>query len=245
MEIVFNDISLSCQFKNKYDAIEKLKNAIEILLCLRKQDSSFRLSSQKKVTGLEISSGYYFGQLFSESNDILTQNHKTALKTFFTNFNVLPHNVGKFMYEEDESEQCGYAYERNGLLFSVGTREEFLAERIEGRYSCEGLCDIRVSIDNIAQEEHLIVHSRKLGRRLYEANPKHKVNYGWGSVMDLRDDEAQRVLDKAVIAENDEKHLIAKYKGSYYSFRCHWGNCYHGYRDNAMPENLKRRLTEM
>ena len=47
MEIVFNDISLSCQFKNKYDAIEKLKNAIEILLCLRKQDSSFRLSSQK------------------------------------------------------------------------------------------------------------------------------------------------------------------------------------------------------
>lgn len=245
MEVVFNDIAAGYKFKNKYDAVEKMKTAIEVLISLRKQDPSFRLSSQTKVTGLEIASGYYFGQLFSEDNRVLSQNHKTALKTFFTNFNALSTNGGRFIYEGRESEQCGYAYENNGLIFSIGTKEDFLLERIKGEYWGERKVEEAVSIDNIAHRDHLNVHSYKLGIRCYEANPKHKVNYGWGSIMDLNEEEAQFILNKAVIAEDDEKHLIAKYKGKYYSFRCHWKNFYHGYLDNAMPEYMKRKLTEI
>ena len=31
-----------------------------------------------------------------------------------------------------------------------------------------------------------------------------------------------------------------KKNGRYYSFRCHYGNCYHGYWDNTMPEKNRR-----
>lgn len=89
------------------------------------------------------------------------------------------------------------------------------------------------------------MHWRKLEKRIYEANPKHKANYGWGSLMDLEEGEAQYVLDRAVIAENDERHLIARYNDIYYSFRCHWRNRYHGYQDNSMPEGMKRKLTNI
>ena len=63
--------------------------------------------------------------------------------------------------------------------------------------------------------------------------------------MDLDEKEAQYVLDKAIPAEQDERHLIAKYKGIYYSFRSHWNNHYHGYQDNSMPEEMKRKLYDI
>ena len=59
--------------------------------------------------------------------------------------------------------------------------------------------------------------------------------------MDLSDEEAQKVLNTAIAAGDEKKHLIAKYKGRYYSFRCHYDNCYHGYIDDTMPENLKNK----
>lgn len=63
--------------------------------------------------------------------------------------------------------------------------------------------------------------------------------------MDLPDEIAQNVLNKAIVAESDPKHLIAKYNGKYYSFRCHWDVCYHGYWDNTMPEKFRCRLDEL
>ena len=89
---------------------------------------------------------------------------------------------------------------------------------------------------------HIEYHKDALKIRKYEFNPKHKVNYGWGSDMDLTDDEAQQVLNSAIEAGDERKHLVAKYKGKFYSFRCHYSNCYHGYIDESMPENLKRKV---
>ena len=226
MDIVFNDISVQYPFRDKYDAVEKIKESIKILASLRKQDSSFKLSSQEKITGTEIAPGYYFEQLFSEKEGLLSHN-------------------GKFVIDQKESVQCGYAFEEGKLLFSLRTREEFSKEVIKGKYTNDNMNYSEAKIDNIAEEDHLDIHWKKLGKRIYNPSPKHKVDYGWGSDMDLNDQEAQIVLDKAVVAENSEKHLIAKYKGTYYSFRCHWKNEYHGYQDNSMPEHLKRKLQDI
>lgn len=245
MEIIFNDIAMRYQFEDKYDAIEKIKLGIETLLYLRKQDTTFKLSSQEKITGLEIAPGYYFAQIFSENAYILNQNYKTAIKTFLVNFNNLTCGKDKFIFENKESIQCGLAHRRNGLIFSLGTKDLFLNQKISGDYSVDGITKECVEIDNIAKKEHADIHWYKLGKRIYEANPKHKVNYGWGSVMDLGDEEAQFVLDRAIFAGDDEKHLIAQYQDTYYSFRCHWKNYYHGYQDNSMPEDMKRRLTNI
>lgn len=245
MEIIFNDIAMHYQFKDKYCALEKMITGIETLLYLRKQDSSFKICSSKKITGLEIAPGYYFPQIFNESNQVLNPNYKTAIKTFFTNFNHITCGDDKFIFDEIESLQCGLAYRINGVVFSLGTKDSFLKPKISGEYTTDGKTSEIAEIDNISKKNHVDVHWLKLGKRIYEANPKHKANYGWGSLMDLTDDEAQYVLDRATVAENEEKHLIAKYQNTYYSFRCHWKNFYHGYQDNSMPEDMKRRLSNI
>lgn len=245
MDIIFNDIAMKYQFKDKYEAMEKIKTGVEAIIYFRRQDTSFKISSQEKITGLEIAPGYYFSQLFSEKNEILSQNYKTAIKTFFANFNILACENDKFIFDGIESVQCGLAYRENGLLFSLGTRSPFFEQKISGEYTLDGQDIKSVEIGNIAKKEHVDIHWLKLRKRIYEANPKHKANYGWGSLMDLKDDEAQFVLDRAIKAENDERHLIARYKNIYYSFRCHWKNYYHGYQDHSMPEDMKRKLKDI
>ena len=245
MEIIFNDIAMHYQFKDKYDALEKMKIGIETLVYLRKQNTTFKICSQGKITGLEIAPGYYFPQLFSEDNKSLNQNHKTAIRTFFINFNNLTCGKDKFVFEGIESNQCGMAYRTNSLLFSLGTKNYFFERQITGDYVFEETIKRDVKIDNVSKKEHIDIHWFKLKRRIYESNPKHKTNYGWGSPMDLDEKEAQYVLDRAIMADKDEKHLIARYNGVYYSFRCHLRNFYHGYQDNSMPEDMKRRLTNI
>lgn len=245
MEIIFNDIAMHYRFKDKYDAIEKMKIGIETLLYLRKQNTTLKICSQEKITGLEIAPGYYFSQIFSESNTVLNQNYKTAIKTFFINFNNLTCRKDKFIFEGIESVQCGMVYSTGSLLFSLGTKDSFLEQQISGDYVLGETILRDVQVDNVAQKEHVDIHWLKLKGRIYEANPKHKANYGWGSLMDLNEKEAQYVLDRAIMAENNEKHLIARYNDVYYSFRCHWRNFYHGYQDNSMPEDMKRSLTNI
>lgn len=245
MEIIFNDIAIHYQFKDRYDAIEKIKIGIEALLYLRKQDASFKICSGEKLTGLEIAPGYYFPQIFNESNQVLNLNYKTAIKTFFVNFNGITCAEDKFIFEGIESVQCGLACKKNGTVFSLGTNDSFIKEKISGKYTSDGKTCKTVEIDNISEKKHVDIHWSKLGTKIYEANPKHKANYGWGSPMDLNDKEAQYVLDRSVIAGDEEKHLVAKYQNNYYSFRCHWKNYYHGYQDHSMPEDMKRRLTNI
>ena len=239
MEIIFNDIAMHYQFKDKYDALEKMKIGIETLVYLRKQNTTFKICSQGKITGLEIAPGYYFPQLFSEDNKSLNQNHKTAIRTFFINFNNLTCGKDKFVFEGIESNQCGMAYRTNSLLFSLGTKNYFFERQISGDYVFEETIKRDIKIDNVAKKEHIDIHWFKLKRRIYESNPKHKTNYGWGSPMDLDDETAQQVLDTAIPVPNNENHLINCYNGKYYSFRRHHHNCFHGYIDDTIPENFR------
>lgn len=242
MIVVLNDISWRCQCKDKYAAIDSIKRGVDILMALRKLDSSFKLYSKEKITGLEIAPGYYFNQLFSEKNDVLPRVYITAIKTFFTNFNKIKENHGTFSIGSIKSEQCGYAYVNENIVHSIITDDIFEMPQLSGVYeSPEGIIK-EGKVMNLSQEKHLNENYHALGSRIYESNPKHKVNYGWGSVMDLEDRQAQELLNQAIKVDENGKHLAAKYNGMYYSFRCHLNNCYHGYQDNSLPENIKSQL---
>ena len=60
--------------------------------------------------------------------------------------------------------------------------------------------------------------------------------------MDLPDDIAQKVLQEAIPVLNNYDHLVNFYNKKYYSFRRHHENCFHGYIDNTLPENVKSLL---
>lgn len=54
------------------------------------------------------------------------------------------------------------------------------------------------------------MYEQQLRMWKYEFNEKHAEKYGWGTVMDLSDSEAQELLLQAVSVDNTYKHLIAK-----------------------------------
>lgn len=244
MELILNDLVWNYQCKDKYMAIERIKAGVIVLAELRKQNSAFKLCSSEKVSGNEIAPNYYFGQLFHEREDILPQNYKTMIRMFLANFNKIA--VGKELFEFDEfsSRQCGYAYANRKAVFSFRMNDLFANEYIEGVYENAGKERTKARLVNIYNKETMEKSYSVVGSRIYEANPKHKINYGWGSKMDLDEKEAQLLLNCAIEVDGNDKHLAAKCGNTYYSFRCHLKNLYHGYQDNNLPENVKTQLKE-
>lgn len=246
MLIILNDIALKFKFPDKYTAINKIKELLETVIELKKVNADFRISSNFSLKDTELAEGYYFSQLFCEPQNIFGKTYQTALKTFFTKYKRCVLDKSEVEYLGVYSGQCAYAYKSNGNLLSLQTKDDFAGDFLPCRYYAEGKdksgsCE-RITIRNLALKEHINIHRFQLSIRKYEFNPKHKLNSGWGTEMDLPDPIAQSVLNKAIVAGSDPKHLIAKYNGKYYSFRCHWDVYYHGYQDNTMPEKLRRRL---
>jgi hypothetical protein len=241
MLIILNDIALKFKFSNKYEAIDKIKDLVELILELKKNNINVLIRSNYSLNGVELADGYYFPQLFHETPDVLGRNYQTALKTFLTKCREIQLGENEIECLGMYSKQCAYAYENNGNLLSLQTKEKFSEDNIKCHY-CTAEQIKEVTIRNLAMKEQIVIHRFDLPIRKYEFNPKHKINSGWGTVMDLSDEIAQRVLNDAIIAETDPGHLIAKYNGKYYSFRRHWDIYYHGYWDNTMPQNLKNKL---
>lgn len=249
MLIVLNDIALKFKFPDKYTAIRKIKELIQIVIELKKENMDLRITSNFSLKDMELAEGYYFSQLFYEPQNVFDRNYQTALKTFFTKYRRCVLDESEVEYLGVYSSQCAYAHKNNGNLLSLQTKDDFAGDFFACHYYAEGknkpdLCEY-LTIRNLAVKEHINIHRFQLPIRKYEFNPKHKINSGWGTEMDLSDEIAQNVLNKAIVAELDPKHLIAKYNGKYYSFRCHLDVYYHGYWDNTMPENLRHRLDEL
>ena len=89
MEIILNDIAWKHKCSDKYTAIKNIKVAVEILAKLRRHDKSFKLFAKETISGSELAPEYYFGQLFSENEEILPQKYKTLIKTHLVNFNKI------------------------------------------------------------------------------------------------------------------------------------------------------------
>lgn len=241
MGIVTNDMVLGSKFKDKYEAIAAIKESLRLLVQIRDKTNFAKLLSSRNIyRGMELAEGYYFEQLFSENNELFSQKEKSLLRTLLVNFNMFELPEDRFIYDGKESKQCAWTYLHQGCLFSIAIETHWLSSYIRGSLIDENNKRLEVDIPNIANAEHLDIHRKKLGIRKYEFNPKHKINVGWGTEMDLNDDEAQKLLLYALPVDREENHLVARKNGKYYSFRCHHGNCYHGYWDNTMPENNRR-----
>ena len=241
MIVAFNDISTRYLYDDKYKAIEEIQRGLETLKYLRKLNPLFKLYAESTIRYEQLAPGYYFNQIFHEKDEVFSRNNKTFLRTILKNYNKIKWEKNVFRFRNEESVQCAWAYRNGHAVFSFSSQKEFLYEQIKGIYTTEDGAEQPAAIENIADIRHIDIHKDLLGIRKYESNPKHKINYGWGSDMDLSDEEAQKVLNTAIAAGDEKKHLIAKYKGRYYSFRCHYDNCYHGYIDDTMPENLKNK----
>ena len=102
-------------------------------------------------------------------------------------------------------------------------------------------------IRNIAEGAHIGQYDGLLGRRLYIRSPKHRLEeYKRSgedvSVMDLADEEAQALLDRAIAIGEGSNRLYGKLDGLYYVFPITSGNTYHGFRHDSLPQHIQRKI---
>ncbi len=163
----------------------------------------------------------------------------------------------------DESFICLYG-ERDVSYEATGYAAHFTQQIFEGTGStaavvslkgCAAFADVwlRVTYIGDRKEEQRAVWNVTTAddvqavRRIFEHNPKHdvaRVVEGGISVaaMDLRGEEAQRLLNKAVqLPPPHDSRLYARHNGRIYVFPCHDANrrAYHGYP--VTPAELRSR----
>lgn len=115
-------------------------------------------------------------------------------------------------------------------------------------------CKVPVEIEekkeivrNISKNIHIDYYAEELGKRFFVANDeKHKKDrenpYGKGKIaspMDLEQDEAQELLDKAIIVNG---RLYGRKNGVNYAFQNTRKTEYHGYIADDLPDNIKHEL---
>lgn len=147
---------------------------------------------------------------------------------------------GVFKYDGKESYACAAA--KREAVVSLLSTESFYNSTIKGTVDGED-----VILINLGTTEHIFTHRKVLGKRLYRANSeKHKKqrwnSYGKGKVgspMDLDEQQAQDLLDKAIEYKGK---LYGRFKGINYSFQKEQDVYYHGYIDETLGDDIKSEL---
>ena len=240
MNFTINDLSLCNKLDDEYKAINCIQRFLRLIRQLKKTKILTGIYSDRKFSGWELAPQYYLEHVLNDNR--LTKEERLFLKTVLANCTKIEPDRG-YLFEIDgtNSTLLAYSYLNNFFVLSIETKDIFTRPYLDGilKNNSNTLC---ASLANISSVEHLDIHKKNLGIRVYENNPKHKVNYGWGSPMDLPDDIAQKVLQEAIPVLNNYDHLVNFYNKKYYSFRRHHENCFHGYIDNTLPENVKSLL---
>lgn len=240
MNFVINDLALSCQSQTTYNSITNIKTLLVLIKELKKRNILTKICSDKKFSGIELAPNYYSEQMLNDNR--LTKDERLFLKTFIVNSSrIIINTKQSFEVDENYSYLLAYSYFNNMFVLSIRTSSLYDKPYIHGILH-DDTETFNACLPNLSVITDIDVHKFKLGIRIYESNPKHKVNYGWGSPMDLSDDLAQIVLDSAIPVPNNSNHLISYYNNNFYSFRRHHDNHFHGYIDNSLPEKLQKLL---
>jgi len=129
---------------------------------------------------------------------------------------------------------AGAAY-LTGILVSLKIAPEFLAEHIQVKFSLDGKLYQDIEIINLTDVSQVI----KLRRR-YVASPKH-ASGGWGTLMDVDDETAQKILDMGVMSG---KQVYGYHNRKFYQFQPDNAGGYHGYpvSGNDIPAQVLEQL---
>ncbi|GAB4291380.1 MAG: hypothetical protein Fur0025_26530 [Oscillatoriaceae cyanobacterium] len=134
------------------------------------------------------------------------------------------------------SSLAGAAYLK-ATLISLQKSPEFADEYILVIFSTDGN-----NYDNIEILNLTTASKAKKLRPRYVPSPKHAPG-GWGTLMDITDEEAQAILDTGIASG---KQIYAYYQGKYYEFQDDNAGGFHGYPVDSreVPADVIKRITE-
>lgn len=234
--VAINDISFMHPFASQEQANVALHDLLNI--CLEIKKSKYRNVGKIWCDCINVQNQIAPGcKLIKIVQNFRTHDQRSFLLTLLANSPHPPHEGNPFCIGTNKSYACAIAH--RGVVISLNSCTQFQDGTISGTLNGEP-CDIC----NISQILHINQHSKVLGRRIYENNPKHraKVYRQSGhlvSIMDLGDEQAQKVLDAAVEIDG---HFYGKRENYYYEFRNHRDNFYHGYRNDQLDILVKNKI---
>ncbi len=237
---VINDISFQYSFTTKKHAIEYVHKFLDICKQIKREEvtSVHEIKTGVIDTQKEISPDFKLIQLIQSFQ---TREERSFLLSLLTNKGTYYSEQGQTCrIAEKESSVCAYAIDN--ILISLLSNALFEMPVVMADIAGE-----TISLKNLSKAEHINYYRKELGLRRYIANDrKHKYDrensYGkgkTGSRMDLHDEEAQELLNKAVEIKG---RLYAKKNGYYYAFQNERDIDYHGYRVDDAGDDIKSRL---
>lgn len=240
MIAVINDISFQYSFATRELAIEYVHKFLEICKRIKKEEVTNVREIKTGVIDTQKEIGPDF-KLIQLLQNFQAREERTFLLGLLT-------NNGTYCSEQSESCQiagkqssiCVYAVDN--ILISLLSDVLFEMPVIRGSVAGK-----EINLRNLSKEEHINYYRKELGLRRYIANDKkHKFDkenpYGKGRVgsrMDLLDEEAQDLLNKAIEIKG---RLYAKKNGYYYAFQNERDIDYHGYRVDDVGDDIKYQL---
>lgn len=245
MIVAINDLSFQYKMSSLDEALNSLYKFIEV--CELVEDG--RMKNVEKIViaeGFECSDMLAPGLILSQIiRYIRPRDKQRKLMSLIRNRDTVcvDQVTSPFCLDGKTSRLC--ACVRNDMVISLRSSPIFDPPVLSG--ACD---DIPQSLDNLSLDEHIHTHQEKLGIRVYCANSeKHKPDraheYGKGKIaspMDLDDESAQKLLNKAI---QFGRKLHAKKDGKYYTFMSQSPCVYHGYIDDRVPDNVRRKLDKL
>lgn len=239
MDILVNDLPFNTQLDNIYEvqkAVRTFLGVAGMLIDQRHPDFVYKSALFDELLANEYPISKFINDSRVDSNlrAILYRFLKVYVKQI-----VIEDDEISVCFGTDKSDMLGYAYRKNEIVFSYLSEPCWNTDKLEVVVNGSD----KAIVKNISQIAHISKYCRELSIREYELNPKHKINYGWGSPFDLNETEAQQALNCAIECKDDrDSYLAVKYNGKYYCFRRHHANKYHGYRNDYLPEHIRRKI---
>lgn len=249
LQLLFNELCIKYDETRLIKSLDHAKLWIQglstLLTFLHRYKNADELRVPIDFRKTELISSYSLGRLLSDDENIIGKDERDNIKTFtdrgryLEDISEIVDDAGIFEHRQDVyffqyngsiTRGFGAAHLLNGLALSIETEEEWncTSVRIE-KHQNSGVSFINVN--HACKFEHI-----GIARRNFERNPKHDVeydsviDYGRISQLDLSDEEAQEILDRA--AKHDkEKRLYgySKRTEKFYAFPCHLEGVYHAY----------------
>ncbi len=239
MIAVVNDISFQYPYATAEYAVASVHKFLDI--CRRLESIEITQIEKIKIGEIdpliEIAPNYKLIQLIKEFKD---QEEKSMLLSILVNRPTCEKK--EVMCEIDGKVSFICEQGIDNFLISLLSNQIFEKPQLDVKIG-----ESTIEIRNLSKTEHMDYYRNELGIRRYVANDKkHKFDrensYGKGKVgsrMDLRDVEAQNLLNRAI---NIKGRLYAKKDGYYYAFQNERDIDYHGYRADDLGEDIKKVL---
>lgn len=241
MNIILNDLSFQYKMYSQEEALDKLINFIR--LCHEIESGKYKKVKrialvERPDVQFEIAPGCKIIRLLQR---VLPTEERRYLLSILVNRPV-SEKTCSFPFEMDGRKSFACTCAGEGAVVSIVSDPLFADSVLSGKIEGEA-----ATVRNIGMDAHIFVYRELLGRRLYRANKeKHKKKrwntYGkgkTGSPMDLTDEEAQQLLDRAIEFKG---RLYGRYHGRDYAFQREQDVYYHGYIDDELGDDVKTEL---